>query len=278
MTVDRGSGGGPDLVAALRGLADPDPDAPGGGPGPAADGFALRVLQRVGIPADRYDTYVLLETAAGGLYVASSGRTVTGALLSQMLDAPRDFEERHRLATGRAALPGIAPPPAVRTALRTGRARQLPIALDGLAEGRRAVLEAVRAVPAGQLRPLSWVAREAGVSDVAAVLDALACNPVQILVPCHRVSYEDGVPCDAAHGVRAGEALRRAEGIDIARLETYVRARTAFIGSDTTGIFCHPTCAHARRITAPHEVPFHDARAARHAGYRPCRSCRPVAA
>jgi alkylated DNA nucleotide flippase Atl1 len=194
-----------------------------------------------------------------------------------VLDGPQDFEERHRRATGRAALPGVKAPPWVRTALRTGRAQHLAVGLDALTDLRRAVLTAVRTVPRGQLRPLSWVAREAGVPD-GAVLDGLARNPVQLLVPCHRVTYEDGVPCDAAHGARAGEALRTAEGIDLGRLEAYAQARTVFIGSDTTGIFCHPTCAHARRITAPHEVPFRNAGEARHAGYRPCKSCRPVAA
>ncbi|MCP9944183.1 hypothetical protein LUX12_04275 [Streptomyces somaliensis] len=51
---------------------------------------------------------------------------------------------------------------------------------------------------------------------------------------------------------------------------------TVFLGSDTTRVYCHPTCAHARRIVPRHQVPFRSAREADRAGYRPCKSCRPV--
>ncbi|MFD9815724.1 MGMT family protein [Streptomyces sp. NPDC059080] len=282
--------GEPALARALAELADT-------GPTP----FELKVLQYVGIPEDRYDTYVRVEAPAGGLYVAQSGPAVTGAVLAAVVGTARDFEERHLAVTGRSAVPGTATAPGVRPAVRTGRARQLRIDLAGagLTDTESAVLDAVRSIPYGQLRPISWVVREAGLQGAAVpdaeppggalqdgaprdgtvqVAAALARNPIQLLIPCHRVTDDEGVPHDAAYGGVVGAALREAEGISPERVRALVRTHTVFLGSDTTHIYCHPLCAHARRITPRHQVPFRSARDARRAGYRPCRSCRPLAA
>lgn len=265
----------------------------------APEDFALRVLRRAGVPEDRYDTYVRLDTAAGGLFVASSARAVTGAFLDLGGLTATGFEELHRTRTGRSAIPGGRPLPGLLPALRTGRARRLPIDLSGLTALERAVLEAVRNIPVGQLRPLSWIAREAGsVCGAGAdsscgsgtgagadgdtsprtgdVLRALAANPVAVLIPCHRVTHDNGSPCDAAYLPKAGEALRRAEHIDMRRVAELSRAGAVFLGSDTTFIYCNPTCAHARRITPGHRVHFRTAQDAREAGYRACKSCRPI--
>ncbi|GAA0470281.1 MGMT family protein [Streptomyces sp. NPDC046215] len=240
--------------------------------------FELRVLRHVGVPQSRYDAYALLDAPAGGLYVAHGPAGVTGAALGAEVADGRAFEELHRGRTGRAAIPAATPPPGVRGALRTGRAKQLRIDLSGLTPVERSVLTAVREIPRGQLRPVSWVAREAGLHDGEPVPEALARNPVHLLVPCHRVAHDAGPPCDAAYGPRVGEALRRDEGIEPEYLRDLLRGNTVFLGSDTTHIYCHPTCAHARRITPPHRVPFRTVGAARSAGYRPCKSCRPLAA
>ena len=55
------------------------------------------------------------------------------------------------------------------------------------------------------------------------------------------------------------------------------RRGTRFFGSDTTHIYCYPTCAHARRVTDAHRLSFNGAAQAAAAGYRPCRVCRPPA-
>ncbi|WP_105970519.1 Ada metal-binding domain-containing protein [Streptomyces geranii] len=246
---------------------------------PAPADFALRVLQRVGVPRERYDTYVRLDSPTGGLFVAFAPENVTGsALVTPGLTAER-FEESHRARTGRSAIPTPKPFPGLTTALRTGRAGKLPLDPGPLDGATAAVLQAVRAIPAGQLRPLSWVAREASArtgADTDAVVGMLARNPFVVLVPCHRVTYENGAPCDAAYLPAVGDALRAAEGIDMAGVRQWSHSGAVFLGSDTTHIYCHPTCAHARRITPPHRVPFATARDARRAGYRACKSCRPV--
>ncbi|WP_335973034.1 Ada metal-binding domain-containing protein [Streptomyces sp. CA2R106] len=187
------------------------------------------------------------------------------------------FEEAHRARTGRSAVPVEQAPPGLRTALRTGRFARLPLAWGPVPPPVDAVLAAVRTVPRGQLRPVSWLAREAGGLPPHTVLAALAANPVSVLVPTYRITDERGLPHDIGYGTAAGAALRAAEAIDADRVAELARRETVFLGSDTTRIYCHPTCAHARRITERHQVPFRSASQARHAGYRPCKSCRPAA-
>ncbi|MET7507352.1 MGMT family protein [Streptomyces albidoflavus] len=264
----------------------PEPRGAGGsgsglGTPSVPEDFALRVLRRVGIPRERYDTYVRMETAAGVLFVASGGDRLTGAALGAGGLTAERFEELHRERTRRSAVPDLKPFPGLATALRTGRSKALPLDLGPVDAGEESVLRAVRTVPAGQLRPLSWIAREAGLApgrDSEEIPALLARNPFAVLVPCHRVTYENGVPCDAAYLPATGDALRRAEGVDMAEVRRWSGSGAVLLGSDTTHIYCHPTCAHARRITPPHRVPFATAREARRAGYRACKSCRPLPA
>ena len=124
------------LEHALADLADPAP----------AD-FALRVLQRVGIPRERYDTYSHLDSAAGGLYVAYSPDAVTGSASDTMVTGSEEFERLHHARTGRTAIRASVPFPGLRPALRNGRAKRLPIDLGGLTDLERAVLHAVRVHP-----------------------------------------------------------------------------------------------------------------------------------
>jgi O6-methylguanine-DNA--protein-cysteine methyltransferase len=260
--------GGADLGEALAALAEPAPQD-----------FALTILRRAGIPEDRYDRYVLFRATSYSLYVGyRSSSAVTSAALDVVTAGPEAFEERHRTITGRAAISTSQVPRGLRTAIRTGRSRQLRIDLSGLDPVERAVLDAVRLVPPGQLRPLSWIARESRLTDAEAVRRALAANRAQVLIPCHRITDESGLPCDAAYGPAAGDLLRASEGIDMTAVRALVRDHISFLGSDTTRIFCHPTCSDARRITRAHQVPFGSAQHALQAGYRPCGRCRPVAA
>jgi methylphosphotriester-DNA--protein-cysteine methyltransferase len=72
-------------------------------------------------------------------------------------------------------------------------------------------------------------------------------------------------------------ALLGREGVDVDGLASLAASGFHLLGSDTTHIFCHPTCRHARRITPAHRVRFRDVRDAAAAGYRPCQDCRPAA-
>ena len=68
----------------------------------------------------------------------------------------------------------------------------LPLDLSGLSPFSIAVLEACRRIPRGETRSYSWVASQIGKPRAArAVGQALARNPLPIIVPCHRVVRAD---------------------------------------------------------------------------------------
>ena len=150
--------------------------------------------------------------------------------------------------------------------------------LRGTSPFEQAVLAKAQEIPRGQVRPYAWVAGELGQpAAVRAVGAALGRNPIPVLIPCHRVVGSDGRLTGYAWGVPYKRALLAAEGADPDELERLGRRGTRFYGSDTTRIYCYPTCAHARRVTGPHLQRFSGAAQAAAAGYRPCLVCRPPA-
>jgi hypothetical protein len=98
------------------------------------------------------------------------------------------------------------------------------------------------------------------------------------LIPCHRVVRSDGRIGDYVFGSDAKRAILREEGVEVEEMERTAGAGVRYYGSDTTRIYCLPTCRHAKRIAAGHRVPFGSTSAADAAGYRPCRVCRPAVA
>ena len=164
----------------------------------------------------------------------------------------------------------------VRRALDTGRLGSLPVDLSGLSEFQQAVLRKTAEIPPGELRPYGWVAREIGKpGSTRAVGTALNRNPVPILIPCHRVNRGDGSIGQYGFGPEMKRDLLTHEGLDPDRLEADAERGVRLTGSDTTSIYCWPTCRHAKRITPQHRVEFRSDRDAVAAGYRACKVCRP---
>jgi methylated-DNA-[protein]-cysteine S-methyltransferase len=104
------------------------------------------------------------------------------------------------------------------------RTFDLPIDLVGLSPFRRAVLDAVRAVPYGAVRSYGEIAADIDKPAAArAVGSAVATNPVSLIVPCHRIIRGDGQPGLYAHrafgsrGVRYKLMLLELEGVQFAR-------------------------------------------------------------
>lgn len=72
-------------------------------------------------------------------------------------------------------------------------ALDLPVDLDGMTPFRRRVLLAARRIPYGDTRSYGWLAERAGRQGAArAVGQAMARNPVPLVIPCHRVVGTDG--------------------------------------------------------------------------------------
>ncbi len=253
-----------DMVKALRSI---DTAAP--------DGLADSVMAAVGL----VDAWTRIDGPIGPLYVAWGTSGITAAEPAR--DAAgfeTEYELRHRRSLRRVA---EMPEPLLRQVHKRfeGRHTDGPtVDLATLTDFEQAVLRKTMEIPFGEVRPYSWVAREIGrPRAVRAVGSALAGNPITFIIPCHRVVRADGhIGNYGAGGPEAKRKVLALEGIDTSALERLAAGRVRYAGSDSTNIYCYPSCRHARRITSNHEVHFHTALEAQAAGYRPCKSCRPL--
>ena len=255
----------PTTESALAGLREPAPV-----------GLAHATLVAVGLA----DDYAVLHSPVGPLRVAWNGRGV-----SAVEEAPDDgvFEARFYARTGRVARRRDALPADLARKIErrlAGRHNRIDLDLRGSTAFERAVWMKALEIPRGEVRPYGWIAREIGrPKAVRAVGTALGQNPVPLIVPCHRVVRSDGMIGQySLGGPRNKRTILAGEGADPDELETLARAGIRYFGSDTTHIYCMPTCRDARRVTERHLVQFPSAKAASAAGYRPCLHCRPVGA
>jgi O-6-methylguanine DNA methyltransferase len=243
--------------------------------GAAPAGLARNVLAEVGL----LDVWTEIEGPIGPLYVAWSASAITAV---ERAGDPAGFETEYELRRGRSLQRAEAMPPKlladVRKRFEGARTDGPAVDLAVLTEFEQAVLRKTMEIPFGEVRPYAWVAREIGrPRAVRAVGSALAGNPIAFVIPCHRVVRTDGrIGEYGAGGPEAKREVLMREGIDTDELERLAGGGVRYTGSDSTKVFCYPSCRHARRISARHEVRFHSAIEAREAGYRPCRVCRPL--
>jgi O-6-methylguanine DNA methyltransferase len=225
------------------------------------------------------DGYAEIQGPIDRMYVAWGPEGVTGV---ERVGDPMGFETEVQLRTGRPIrrmerLPARLDRQVARQ-LAGDHQKDLPVDLAGLTSFERSVLTKVMEIPFGEVRPYAWVAREIGrPRAVRAVGSALAENPIPFVIPCHRVVRTDGhIGEYGAGGPEAKRAVLATEGVDPDELERLAGSGVRYIGSDTTGIFCYPTCRNARRVTAPHRTTFRSGEHARAAGFRACKVCRPL--
>ena len=237
------------------------------------------LLPGVMIQTGLSDGFVLRESPVGTLMVVFSDRGIRSVDLYDG-DAPGRYEERtERTLVEAPELPARLARHLDR-AIDEGRPGPLPVDLRGLTEFQVAVLETAARIPKGEVRPYGWIAKEIGnAAAVRAVGSALASNPIPVIIPCHRVVRSDGTFGKYSLGADENKPrLLQAEGLDTDELSSLARRGVRFVGTDTTRIFCHPTCHHSRRVDEAHRIDFGSEEAARAAGFRPCKVCRPVAA
>ena len=255
-----------DLLSDCRALGEARPRTP----------IAEGALMRVGAA----DGYTTIETPLGLVYCAWNERGLSAVTRAASATA---FEEFARDLLGRPVYRQVAPQRlihAMEAWLAGDRRAALTFDLRELTPFARDALLKAREIPHGEVRPYSWIAREIGrPAAVRAVGTVMARNPVPIFIPCHRVVRADGHI--GAYGLGGPESKRRildAEGLDVEQLESLASAGVRYVGSDTTHVYCYPSCHHAYRITTPHAVTFASEVQAHDAGYRPCHVCRPPAA
>lgn len=222
--------------------------------------------------------WVQADGPLGPLYVAFTDRGISYVCpTSWVADDDDRFLDAFRARFGRPLRRADRAPAGLGAALKSGRATGLRYDLRGVGAFDRAVLAKTLEIPPGQVRPYAWIAREIGhPRAVRAAGSALGRNPVPILIPCHRVVRSDGVPGNYGFGPQLKLDLLASERVDVDDAVRLGRRGVHYLASDTTGIYCYPSCAHARRITAAHRVEVRSAAAATAEGYRPCRDCRPA--
>ncbi|MFC2024723.1 methylated-DNA--[protein]-cysteine S-methyltransferase [Chloroflexota bacterium] len=140
--------------------------------------------------------HVIFNTEMGWVGILGSSRGIAGTTLPQ-----RSAQEAHR----RLGLPvdsHAAAPSNLFVSLMerlrayyAGHRTDFPEALD-IPEAtpfQRQVWQAARTIPYGETRSYQWVAGQIGKPEAArAVGQALARNPLPVIVPCHRVVASDG--------------------------------------------------------------------------------------
>ena len=211
----------------------------------------------------------------GEVYVGVSDR---GVRLVGKAASPEGFAQRYRERFGRLLSWGTDErtyrlAESVAAAL-AGEKVEVPADLSMTTPFQRQVLEIVKGIPRGEVRPYAWVAREVGSPKASrAVGTVMANNPVPLLIPCHRVVRNDGTTGKYAFGAEEKVGLLEGEGVPIEEL-----AVSPYLATPTTGIFCHATCRNARRIKPENRRRFRSAEAATNAGFRACKVCRPLVA
>lgn len=218
---------------------------------------------------DGFDTF---ESPIGDVVVGFNIRGVS------FVDLAAEFDPE------RASRPAVeATPPKgwdvkISRAIERGRPGDLPVDLTGVTPFQRSVLGVTATIPFGQVRPYGWLADHIGNHGaVRAVGSTMAKNPVPLIIPCHRVVRSDGKIGNYSLGGSHNKSdLLGHEGVDLERLASLAARNIRFIGSVTTGIFCLPTCSHARRISDTHRVELKTEPQAHAAGFRPCKVCEPA--
>jgi len=239
--------------------------------------LAPSVLADVGL-ADRYARF---DSPIGPLVVAWNGLGVSAV---EAADDDATFEANHLARTGRPAHPVERVPDrlaaAIARRLEGDRRVRIDLDLRGHTDFERDVWRKALEIPRGEVRPYGWIAAEIGrPKAVRAVGTALGHNPVPLIVPCHRVVRSDGtIGQYSLGGPENKRTILEAEGLDLPEMERLAASGVRFIGSDTTKIFCLPTCRHARRVTDRHRLEFHSMADGQARGYRACLVCRPASA
>jgi methylated-DNA-[protein]-cysteine S-methyltransferase len=165
--------------------------------------------------------YCVFDTAIGWCGLAWNGRGITHM---QLPDGDRDGTERQlrrRLSGDAAAEPTPEIAPVIEALQRyfageTVDLSSIPVDFGDRGSADRAIYAALRAVPWGETVTYGELARRAGLPNGAqAVGQAMAKNPVPVIVPCHRVLAAGGRigGFSAPGGTATKERLLTLEGV-----------------------------------------------------------------
>jgi methylated-DNA-[protein]-cysteine S-methyltransferase len=133
-----------------------------------------------------------VDTPVGQLWVGYDER---GVCLAMLGDSEQAFVERALDSLDRVAVRDSDPPLELLAAIEDRVEKDAPLGfnLDRFTPFQRAVLEAVAAIPRGEVRSYGEVALEVGHPGAArAVGEVMRTNRIPVLIPCHRVVRSGG--------------------------------------------------------------------------------------
>jgi len=163
------------------------------------------------------DRIARVPSPIGELYVAfrSTGISYIGIDLGEPFDDIRAHVER-RLR--RAVRPADAPQwvlDRLRRYFATWQTDAESLEMSDLTEFERAAMAKALEIPPGEVRSYSWIAREIGHPHAArAVGQAMARNPLALLVPCHRVVDAHGSLHQYGYGLALKARILSMEGYE----------------------------------------------------------------
>ena len=247
----------------------------------AAVTAALGGLRHAGPPGlERrvFTGWLSAPSRLGEVFVAFTGDGVQFVRSAESVGGdPAAFAAAYRRRFARPLRRADRAPAGLLPALRGRRGAARAAGPGRLTEFERGVLTATRRIPAGETRPYGWVAREAGRPGRSArpprCWPATRCRCWCRATGWCAPTAGSATTCSAP---ARKEELLRGEDANLDDVAEYARRGVHYLGSDTTGVVCFPTCHHARRITPAHRSGFATVADAVAAGYRPCRTCRPA--
>jgi AraC family transcriptional regulator of adaptative response/methylated-DNA-[protein]-cysteine methyltransferase len=177
-----------------------------------------RTAKQLGMTPEKYRRgavaavvrYTIVPSPLGRMLIAATDK---GICAIQFADSDHELQQglmrEFPFATRRRDDQAMAQWSVNLTRLMQGREANPSLPLDIRATAfQRRVWEALQAIPRGETRSYSAVAREIGMPKATrAVARACATNPVAVAIPCHRVVRQDGEEGGYRWGIKRKEQL-----------------------------------------------------------------------
>lgn len=160
-----------------------------------------------------------------------------------------------------------------------GRAASLRLDLQSVTSPiAQLTLAKLLEIPYGEVRSYAWVAKEIGQPKaVRPVANAVAANPLPVLIPCHRVVRSDGhIGNYSLGGTEMKCKLLAFEGLDITYAETLAASGVRMLADRETNTYHLPSCRLAPRADAVAALEIRHLDEAVQSYMDPCRRCRPI--
>lgn len=223
------------------------------------------------------DWYSTIDTSIGKIWVGYS--TCGISLITLGLHNSIEFEDYYQRRLHRSVRQRVIPKlyvQAVRKAVSGKNVVNAPLDLSVLSSFELTILQCLKQIPLGEVRPYHWLAKECGRPKAArAVGTVMARNPIPFLLPCHRVTPAGGGVGNYGFGSALKRALLIKEGVSVDELDKWARSGIRFVGCKSTNTYCYPVCRTARRIHAKDRVFLRTIEEAHQAGFLSCPHCRP---